>query len=142
MTQQSRKPIARRRPGVKAGIEYRLTKLVAKVVKWRDGWMCQVCSQRLRDGEAHAHHVENKSRGKVLRWVLMNLLTVCQADHEWAHRHPADFEAWFAAKFPDRWEYIQQHKNEIRRFTEDELLEMERVTQDELSRLGGDAWKV
>lgn len=154
MALQQRKPLARcnglrarklprkRKVGVLAQIEDRLTKLVALVAKWRDGWTCQVGGEYLFFTEAHAHHVENKSRGKVLRWVLFNLLTMCPKHHDWAHRHPADFKAWFAARFPDRWEYIQRHKNEIRKIREDELLEMERVNQDELFRLSGDVWKI
>jgi 5-methylcytosine-specific restriction endonuclease McrA len=136
------KPPRKRKGGLVAQIEAQLTNLVAQVVKWRDGWKCQVCGKRLYGDEAHAHHVENKARGKVLRWDLLNLVTLCVKHHAWAHEHPADFETWFAGRFPDRWDHIQEHGKAIRKFTEDELLEMERINQDELLRLGGDAWKI
>lgn len=142
------RPPRSRKKSLMAQIEARLTALVAEVVKWRDGWKCQRCRRPVRGGpgardccdEAHAHHIENRGRGKVLRWVLVNLLTLCPKCHDWAHACPLDFEEWFRQAFPSRWSFIQKHKHEIRKFTEDELLEMERVNQDELLRLGGDAW--
>lgn len=136
------KPPRKRKGGVLAQIEARLTTLVAQVVKWRDGWTCQVCRKRLYGEEAHAHHVENKARGKVLRWDLLNLLTLCPRHHDWSHASPAEFAGWFAGRFPERWDHIQQQKRAVRKFTEDELLEMERINQDELLRFGGDAWRL
>jgi len=139
---QARTPPRKRKGGVLAQIEDRLTALVAQVVKWRDGWMCQVCHKRLYGPEAHAHHVENKARGKVLRWNPLNLVTLCPKHHGWAHASPAEFAEWFAGRFPDRWDHIQKQKKSVRKFTEAELLEMERINRDELLRLGGDAWRV
>lgn len=133
MTQQSRKPIARRRPGVKAGIEDRLTALVAKIVKLRDNWTCQKCYRTVRE-ESHAHHVIPKSQGKILRWDLDNLLTLCPQDHEWAHRFPKAFRAWFRAMWPDRDEYIEERRNKVCKFTEEKLREMENLFEQELLR--------
>lgn len=85
-------------------------------VRTERNFTCEVCGAR----DEHfvcCHHVEGRTN-KRLRFEKNNICLLCPSHHTFnnefsAHRTPKDFRAWFAEKFPDRWAFIQEHKNEL-----------------------------
>ena len=126
------------RAGELARLGRRLDWLLAQVTKYRDGWTCQKCGQRLFGREAHCAHVLPKSAGLLLRWDRANTILLCWADHiEWAHGHPVEFREWFQAKFPERFAYLQEHRRRCGKFDEQARRALIAVLEQELVQWGG-----
>lgn len=88
----------------------KLDKKWSRAVLERDGKVCQKCG---KFGD-NPHHVVLK-RYLAVKHLLDNGLTLCSNCHvPDAHAYPALFEAWFKREFPDRWERIQELKQNIK----------------------------
>lgn len=94
-------------------IRKKLDELVKKVVKERDGYICQHCEKKLEGSNCHGSHVIPVSAGLALAYDPTNLKTLCYHCHiNWWHKNPMEAAEWFKNKFPDRWTYLQQKKAE------------------------------
>lgn len=88
----------------------RLDALWSRLVVERDKSICQKCGEF---GD-NPHHVVLK-RYLAVKHLLDNGLTLCSKHHvPYAHARPALFEKWFKREFPDRWERIQELKQNIK----------------------------
>ena len=87
----------------------------SRIVRQRDGYMCQVCGY-YDEHYVAAHHIVGRVN-KRLRLEPLNGISLCPTHHTFnsefsAHRTPKDFKKWFSEKFPDRWKYINKVQNE------------------------------
>lgn len=65
------------------------------------------CSTTLQN----AHIV---TRGNMtLRYHSANCLVLCSAHHFWFHRYPLEFVEMILNKYPEKYKYVQEHKNEL-----------------------------
>lgn len=104
----------------------KLDKLVADAVRKRDNFTCQKCGKYSEKG-LHCSHVIPRTN-LALRWNLANLKTLCVGCHLfWWHKNPLEASEWFRNKFPDRYELIEDLRNEITKYTLDDLLELQQV---------------
>ena len=84
-------------------------------VRTERDFTCEHCGKR-DEHYVCCHHVEGRTN-KRLRFERNNICLLCPSCHTFnddfsAHRTPKDFKAWFAQKFPERWNFIQEHRNE------------------------------
>lgn len=61
-----------------------LYKIWREAVMYKDNWTCQDCGKR--GGRLTAHHVTTFSKSEMLRYSLLNGITLCEPCH--AKRHP------------------------------------------------------
>lgn len=64
---------------------------------------------------------------KKLRFDIVNVLCLCHFCHRWAHDNPKLFEKWFQEKYPDRYEYLQHYRNQLKKRT---LADWEQLLDD------------
>lgn len=102
-----------------------LEDLAKNMAKKRDDYTCQKCGKRVEGSNCQGSHVIPKSHGNILRFDVMNIKTLCHHCHlNWWHKNPMEAAEWFSSKFPDRWEYIQNRKNQVVHWKEHDFLEM------------------
>jgi 5-methylcytosine-specific restriction endonuclease McrA len=95
-------------------LKKKLMTLVKNRVKLRDGFTCQHCDKMVEGSNCQASHVIPVSAGNALAFDEQNLKVLCYHCHlNWWHKNPVESGDWFKNKFPDRWEYLQSHKNDI-----------------------------
>ncbi len=105
---------------------------------YRDGWRRQRCGKCLFWHDAHCAHVLPKSAGILLRWDRQNTILPCTEDHlQWVHCHPVEFREWFQARFPERFAYLQQRRQQHTKLDEQARRTLIAVLERELTRLGG-----
>jgi 5-methylcytosine-specific restriction endonuclease McrA len=103
----------------------KLDKLVRELTISRDNSICQHCRKKVERHNLHVSHVIPRSKGNALRWDLQNLKVLCFHCHlNWWHKNPVESGEWFKKTFPVRWEYLQERKEEIIKFTTTDLEEM------------------
>ena len=114
----------------------RLDKLCREIVLIRDENECQWCCRHVEGANAHCSHVIPRSKGNALRWDLLNLKLLCFHCHinRW-HKSPIEAEAWFDNYSPTRYEYLMEHKNDIRKFSINDLEELEQELKQKLREL-------
>lgn len=79
-----------------------------------------------RDGEIknlQAAHIYSRSNLR-LRYEIANILCLCSRCHFWAHKNPVLFTEWLQIDYPERLEYLRQHKDEIKKMTIDDYKEV------------------
>ena len=102
-----------------------LDKIVRQIILIRDEHKCQKCGEYVTGSFAHTSHVIPKGRCGALRWDLDNLKILCFRDHlQWWHLNPVEAGAWFTKKFPKRWEHLDKHKHDIKKWKISELREL------------------
>lgn len=58
-------------------------------------------------------HILNR-KNLALRWDPINALCLCYRCHiHFAHKEPLLFIQWFADKYPERYEYLIKHQNDV-----------------------------
>lgn len=76
-------------------------RLVREQVFARDGFKCVRCGG---DKHLHAAHVLPKGSHPRMRFMPINVLTMCLHDHIfWCHKDPLAFTEWFKQKYPERY---------------------------------------
>ena len=69
------------------------------------------CSTTLQN----AHIV---TRGNMtLRYNPANCLVLCSSHHFWFHRYPLEFVEMILDKYPEKYKYVQKHKNTLTKMT-------------------------
>ena len=75
---------------------------------------CEKCGAI--EGLSHAHVIPRTNFA--LRYDPINALCLCFYCHiYWAHKNPLEFTWWFQDKYPNRYEYLQHYRNEIKKRT-------------------------
>jgi len=88
--------------------------LVKQAIKERDEYTCQYCGEKVEGSNCHASHVIPVSAGNRLAFDPLNLKVLCYHHHiNWWHKEPTASGDWFKAKFPERWKYLEEHRNEV-----------------------------
>ena len=99
---------------------------VKKLVKARDGYICQHCGKHCEGANAHASHVIPVSAGNQFRFDPLNLKCMCYHCHiNWWHKNPIEATEWFKEKFPERYDYLFSLPRVTVKFSIDDLKEME-----------------
>ena len=94
-------------------------------IKARDKYTCQRCLKVGTGQNIHASHIIPTSKGNALRWDLNNAIALCFHCHiNWWHKNPLEASEWFKEHFPQKWQYLQAHKEDIKKFTIDDLKEL------------------
>ena len=107
-----------RRSTVKA-----LDKVTAEIIKIRDNRQCQRCSGLPGVYGCHWAHIYSR-KSFILRWDLLNSLTLCAGCHRWGHGNPLDFVQFFKNIFPARYNYLIVKRRESRQVSTVELQEL------------------
>lgn len=94
-------------------IKERLLDIVKAEIKKRDEYVCQKCGKYVEGSNCQASHVIPVSHGNALMFDPINLKVLCMHCHiYWWHKNPFEAVEWFKNKFPERYEYLQLHKND------------------------------
>ena len=95
-------------------LKKKLMLLVKEYVKKRDNKTCQWCLKEVEGSNCHVSHVVPVSQGNALAFDPLNMKVLCYHCHlnKW-HKRPLEATEWFISKFPDRYEYLEKHKNDI-----------------------------
>jgi 5-methylcytosine-specific restriction endonuclease McrA len=95
----------------------KLDALVKDITRLRFNWTCQKCGKKVSKSDAHTGHIIPRSKGNALRWYLDNLILFCFHCHIfWWHKNPLEAAEWFKEKYPEIYEYLNDHKNDIVQF--------------------------
>jgi len=119
----------------KKKLSEKLWKLCVEYIRLRDGMTCQWCGKHVEKSNAHTSHVIPKSHGNILRYDPFNLKLLCYHCHlqRW-HLNPVEAGEWFKKEFPERLEYLESHKNDTCKLTEDllnsEIKDYERMIKE------------
>ena len=114
-------------------LKNKLGKLMAILVKQRDKYICQRCLKDVscNSRDCHASHVIPTSQSLFLRFDIMNLKTLCSHCHlHWWHKDILAARDWFAEKFPDRHEYLEERRHVIIKYTPecyDDMIELANI---------------
>jgi len=77
--------------------ERELDALAGRIVKTRAGYRCERCGRGGADGNGgvvlHCHHIYTRSI-KRMKWLLLNLICLCQGCHHWWHEVAQGGEQW------------------------------------------------
>ena len=96
-----------------------LEKKADKLV-WNYQKPCEICGNQ--DSSPH-HRWSRRFTG--LRWELRNIVWLCVSHHTSgdfsAHGSPKAFKRWFKGIRPDDHEYLLEKKNEISKFTKEDM---------------------
>lgn len=68
-------------------------------------------------------HIVTRSN-LTLRFNGNNVLCLCSAHHFWFHRHPLEFVEFILTRYPEKYKYVQAHKNELTNYTLDDYKEL------------------
>ena len=66
-----------------------------------------------------------------LRFDILNVLPLDARCHRWWwHDEPTESGEWFRKKYPERWRYLEEAKNIIRKFTIEDLQEIRKAVEE------------
>ena len=103
----------------------RLWKVIQTYIRLRDNNQCQRCGKKVEKSNCHISHVVPKSHGNILKYDENNLKVLCYFCHlHWWHKNPIEAYEWFKDKFPERYKYIYERKENIVKIGIYELQEM------------------
>lgn len=108
----------------KKGLTKKLDELWAELVKQEAGYKCEVCgtTQNL-----NSHHIEGRTNRR-LRWELYNGVCACAGCHVFRkdsfHKSHIWAEKWLKENRGEDCKLIQATRNEIKKWTMDEMLEL------------------
>jgi 5-methylcytosine-specific restriction endonuclease McrA len=112
-------------------LKKKLMELIKAHVRRRDNYTCQHCGKQVEGSNCHVSHVRPVSSGNALAFDPINMKVLCYHCHiNWFHKNPLEAAEWFKVKFYDRWEYLQEHKNDIVHWKEADYLRMIAEAQD------------
>ena len=104
--------------------------LFSKIIRQRDE-RCQKCGNT---NSLQCSHVIPKSQSLPLRWDNLNAKALCLSCHlYWWHKDILAAQEWFTNTFPDRSKYLEEHRNDIIKFSLDDYKEMYEKMQSEFT---------
>lgn len=106
-------------------LKKKLMLLVKKQVHLRDNDTCQWCGKAVTGSNCQVSHVVPVSQGNALAFDPINMKILCYHCHlnKW-HKRPLEATEWFRSKFPERYEYLEQHKKDEVHWKEHDYKEM------------------
>jgi 5-methylcytosine-specific restriction endonuclease McrA len=106
-------------------LKKQLLELIKAHVRRRDDYTCQWCGKEVKGSDCQVSHVIPVSHGNALAFDPMNMKVLCTHCHlnKW-HKDPVAAGLWFENKFPERWLYLADHRQDIVRWREKDYLEM------------------
>lgn len=121
------------RPISKKGLKKKLDGLWSELVKREAGNKCEICGETQY---LNAHHHIGR-RNMRLRWELYNGFCLCSGCHVFrtlsAHQDPEWFRDWLEENRGEDLKLINTTKNEVKKWTMDEMLELREEFEEELS---------
>jgi len=83
-------------------------------------------------GRLEAHHLINRSI-KATRHSRENGIILCSLHHKFSrylspHKAPLEFAEWLQNKYPEKWSWVQEHKNDWKTATLDYKVAYENLT--------------
>ena len=106
-------------------VSKRCLKLWSILVHKRFRNKCAVCKST---GKLDAHHIIDKRFG-ILRFDILNGILLCPSHHKFGlesfHNNPIFAYEFLKAKFPNRISYLKEKSKESKKYSLDELLELE-----------------
>lgn len=103
----------------------KLDTLWSKLVKIRGGFKCEVCKKQ--DNQLNSHHIVGRTN-RNLRWDLRNGVSLCVGCHKFrtqsAHEDPEWFRGWLMKNRGEDFDYVNQKKNTIKKWTNLEKKEL------------------
>lgn len=125
LKQRSRKVGTASRQKRRKLIRLELDKICREIVLLRDKNCCQHCGKYVEGSNAHRSHIIPRSRGNALRWCIDNQILFCFYCHiQWWHKNILEAQEWFKNKYPERYEYLMEHKNDIAKRPLEDLEEL------------------
>jgi len=113
----------------------RVWQLCRQIIKLRDYNTCQKCGKLSENLDVS--HVIPKSRSGYLRYDLKNLKLLCRGCHlYWWHKDILAANEWFKNMFPERYKYLKEHDNKYKKWTIDDLKELENSLKCFLDKYG------
>jgi hypothetical protein len=96
--------------------------LAKKVAKARDHYIDQRSGLKVEGLNAHGSHIIPVSAGNALKYDTENIICLSYHNHiNWWHKNPLEASEWFKTKFPKRYKYLQSKKNNIVKYTVEDL---------------------
>lgn len=127
--------MAKRKRKTPKKLKKELDNVCREIVVLRDNGRCQKCKKTVSGQNAHRHHIIPKSKGNALRFDLPNQILFCFHDHiNWWHKNILEAQDWFKNEYPETYKYLWKHKNDIVKFTNDDL-EIMLVERKEILKL-------
>jgi len=109
-----------------------LAKLVAKT---RDQFIDQRSWQKVEGSNCHGSHIIPVSHGNALKYDPENIITLSYHNHiNWWHKNPIEAYEWFKAKFPKRYKYVMARKDNIVKYSVDDLLAIKAKLEKQLKK--------
>jgi len=103
----------------------KLDTLWSKLVKIRARFKCEVCKRK--DSQLNSHHIVGRTN-RSLRWDLRNGVCLCVGHHKFltqsAHEDPEWFRNWLMENRGEDFDYVNQKKNTIKKWTDSEKDEL------------------
>ena len=120
----------------KTSVKKSLDKLWSKLVKIQAGYKCEVCGKNENQCRLNSHHIIGRTN-RMTRWDLRNGCCLCTQHHKFgkqsAHEDAPWFDEWLQKYRKKDYEYINSIKNEIKKWTLEEMLELEQELKEYLS---------
>ncbi len=111
-----------------------LAKLVAKT---RDRFIDQRSGEKVEGLNAHGSHIIPVSHGNALKYDPENIICLSYHNHiNWWHKNPIEAYEWFKTKFPERYKYVMAKKNDLVKFSVDDLLKIKAKLEEQLKKYG------
>lgn len=101
---------------IRQKLEVKLWSVVKDYIRLRDKNKCQRCSKEVRGQGAHTSHVYCKKVYYSMKYDEWNLKLLCFWCHKLWHNNPLD-NGWFEQCFPERYDYLQERKQIVRKLT-------------------------
>jgi len=114
-----------KKPLTKGKLSKKLDEAWSLAVKKRAGYKCEVCGIG-ESGHLNSHHIVGR-RNRRVRWDVRDGVCLCVKHHrfgiESAHEDPLWFREWLEDKRWEDYAYLYTIKNQIKKWTFDEMLE-------------------
>ena len=104
--------MAKLKKGSSAWWRKKAVELAKKIAKERDGYVCQRCNKEVKGANAHGSHVFTAKAYPSISADPLNIKCLCYYCHfNWWHKEIMEAKDWFIKKFPERYEYLLEAKN-------------------------------
>jgi hypothetical protein len=99
----------------------------AYITKDRDCSMCYKSFEKM-----DCSHILSRGSHDSLRFDFFNVLPMCSRCHRWQwHDNPLAGVEWFKNNYPQRYDYLLFAKNQIKKWTADELKKIRQAIKDQ-----------
>lgn len=104
---------------MKRSLRKKLDRAWSEQIRKRDQY-CQYHISGSNYSRLNAHHIMPRSKGDLLRWDVVNGISLCVHCHKWhdrsAHKSQKKFQEWFRLCHPEKWRYLMKQKRKLVQF--------------------------